>query len=138
MLKDKAYKYFIEQDNNCAESSLRAINEEYGLGLKDEDMKLVSAFGGGMGCGETCGALCGCMAALGSMAVDGRAHATEGFSAKCGQLYAQFVEKLGSANCLELKKLYRNDETRCLKTVELGLETFEAFAGENGLTEREN
>ena len=33
----------------------------------------------------------------------------------------------------ELKEMYRNDEVRCLKTVELGLEVFEAYAKEKGL-----
>ncbi|MBQ6540155.1 MAG: hypothetical protein IJL71_03935, partial [Oscillospiraceae bacterium] len=37
------------KDHNCAESALLAISEEYGLGLGPEEMKLVSAFGGGMG-----------------------------------------------------------------------------------------
>ena len=29
--------------------------------------------------------------------------------------------------------MYRSDEVRCLKTVELGLDVFEAYAKENGL-----
>ena len=49
MLKDKAYEYFITKDHNCAETVLLAISEEYGLGIGPEEMKLVSAFGGGMG-----------------------------------------------------------------------------------------
>ena len=33
--------------------------------------------------------------------------------------------------------MYRNDEVRCLKTVELGLEVFEAYAKEKGLVPAE-
>ena len=55
MLKDKAYKYIISKDHNCAETALLAISEEYGLDIGPEEMKLVSAFGGGMGCGKLCG-----------------------------------------------------------------------------------
>ena len=83
MLKDKAYEYFITKDHNCAETALLAISEEYGLNIGPEEMKLVSAFGGGMGCGMLCGVLAGSMAALGRLAVNGRAHATRsapGFS----------------------------------------------------------
>ncbi len=132
MLKDKAYKYFIETDHNCAESALMAINEEYGLGLKPEDFYLVSAYGGGMGCEKLCGVLAGCMAACGRINVTGRAHATEGFKELCAGLVKAFEDRLGSSVCAELKPMYRSDEFRCLKTVELGLEVFEAYAKEKG------
>ena len=108
MIKSKAYEYFITQDHNCAETALLAIRDAYGLDIGPEEMKLVSAFGGGMGCGKLCGVLAGSMAALGRLAVN-------------------------STECEELKPMYRNDEVRCLKTVELGLDVFEAYAKENGL-----
>lgn len=133
MLKEKAYEYFIRKDHNCAESVLLAISEEYGLGIGPEEMKLVSAFGGGMGCGKLCGALAGGMAALGKLAVNGRAHTTADFGPLCAGLHEKFRTVLGSTQCEELKAMYRDDEVRCLKTVELALEVFEAYAGEKGL-----
>ena len=137
MLKDKAYEYFITKDHNCAETALLAISEEYGLNIGPEEMKLVSAFGGGMGCGMLCGVLSGSMAALGRLAVNGRAHATENFGPLCAGLFEAFKTGLGSVKCEELKAMYRNDEVRCLKTVELGLEVFEAYAKEKGLVPAE-
>ena len=137
MLKDKAYKYFITKDHNCAETALLAISEEYGLGIGPEEMKLVSAFGGGMGCGKLCGVLAGSMAALGRLAVYGRAHATEDFGPLCAGLCEKFETGLGSLKCADLKAMYRNDEVRCLKTVELGLEVFEAYVKEKGLVPAE-
>ena len=83
MIKSKAYEYFITQDHNCAETALLAIRDAYGLDIGPEEMKLVSAFGGGMGCGKLCGVLAGSMAALGRLAVNGRAHATENFGPLC-------------------------------------------------------
>lgn len=133
MLKEKAYKYFISKDHNCAESVLLAVSEEYGLDIGAEEMKLVSAFGGGMGCGKLCGALAGGMAALGKLAVNERAHATENFGALCSGLCEKFKTVLGSTECAELKPIYREDDVRCLKTVELGLDVFEAYAKEQGL-----
>ena len=133
MLKEKAYEYFITRDHNCAESALLAISEEYGLNIGPEEMKLVSAFGGGMGCGKLCGVLAGSMAGLGKLAVKEKAHATENFGPLCAGLCEAFRARLGSTECAELKPIYRNDEVRCLKTVELGLEVFETYAGENGL-----
>ena len=133
MLKDRAYEYFITKDHNCAETALLAISKEYGLGIGPEEMKLVSGFGGGMGCGKLCGVLAGSMAALGRLAVNGRAHATEDFGPLCAGLCEKFEADLGSLKCADLKAMYRNDEVRCLKTVELGLEVFEAYAKEKGL-----
>ena len=86
-----------------------------------------------MGCGMLCGVLAGSMAALGRLAVNGRAHATENFGPLCAGLFEAFKARLGSVKCEELKAMYRNDEVRCLKTVELGLEVFEAYAKEKGL-----
>ena len=56
MLKDKVYKYYVEQGMNCAEAMLLGANEEYGLGLSPESAKLIGGFGGGMGRRKTCGA----------------------------------------------------------------------------------
>ncbi len=133
MLKDRAYEYFITKDHNCAESALLSISEEYGLGIGPEEMKLVSAFGGGMGCGKLCGVLAGSMAALGKLAVNEKAHATENFGPLCAGLCEAFQAGLGSLKCEDLKAMYRNDEVRCLKTVELGLDVFETYAKEKGL-----
>lgn len=127
MLRDRAEKYFIEQDFNCAETALRAIRDEYSLDIAEDDLKLVSAFGGGMGCGKTCGVLCGCLAAYGKMNVKNRAHEDKSFAVRCKTFCELFNKKLGNTQCSELKIVYRNDKTRCLKTVELGLEAFEEF-----------
>ena len=77
MLRDRVKEYYLEKDYNCAETTLHCINDEYGLGLTDEQIKLASGFGAGMGCGQTCGVLCAGIAALGKLLVDQRAHNTE-------------------------------------------------------------
>ena len=48
---------FLDGNYNCAEVVLLWADERYGLGIPAEDVRLVSGFGGGMGCGENCGAL---------------------------------------------------------------------------------
>ena len=127
MLRDKVKKYYMEQDYNCAETILRCINEEYQLGLTEDDFKMVSAFGAGMGCGSSCGALCGAMAALGRLLVKTRAHATEGFKDVCGDYVAAFRDKLGNIDCSELVKVYKKEDVRCLETVCLAADVFEEF-----------
>ena len=127
MLRDNVKKYYLEQDYNCAETILRCIDEEYGIGLTEDDFKLVSAFGGGMGCGSSCGALCGAMAALGRLTVNTRAHATDGFKDTCADLVEAFRNKLGNTDCSELVKVYKKDDVRCLETVCLAADVFEEF-----------
>ena len=104
MLQETAKICYLEQDYNCAESVLRAANQEYGLGLKEEALRLVAGFGGGMGCGEVCGALSGLIAALSEMRVRDRAHTTPGFSEECAEWVASFEKKTGGLRCCELKK----------------------------------
>ncbi len=129
-MEDRAYDYFITQDYNCAESILRLADERYGLGLREQDFKLVSAFGGGLGCEKTCGALCGALAAIGRLRVEDRAHATENFKELCAGFVQRFEDELGSINCDALKLKYRNEETRCLKTVVLAAHVMDAYLKE--------
>lgn len=133
MLKEKALSYFLEQDYNCAESTLHALNDEYKLGLTKEDIKLVSGFGGGCGCGIVCGALAGGIAALGRLTVPERAHATPGFKESCGEYCAAFAAKLGSTECRELKPRYFREDVRCAAVIEAAAECFEAFTAEKGI-----
>ena len=109
---------FLDGDYNCAETVLLWANERYGLNVAPEDVKLVSGFGGGLGCGETCGALLGAVAALSKAMVEDRAHATPGFGGSCAELVRRFRADLGSIECTELKENYRRPDVRCLYVVE--------------------
>lgn len=126
MLADIAERYYLEGDYNCAESVLLAANEAYGLGLDPQVCyRLVSAFGGGMGCGVVCGALAGSMAALGQEAVTGRAHTTEGFKALCAGCVRDFTDTLGGRDCAQLKPKYFSRDTHCLTTVRMACDVLE-------------
>ena len=109
---------FLDKDYNCAEAVLLWADERYGLGVAPEDVKLVSGFGGGLGCGENCGALLGAMAAFSKAQVRDRGHATPGFKEACAGLTDRFRADLGSIRCTELKEKYRRPDVRCLYVVE--------------------
>ena len=49
---------------NCCERILRGANIAYDLGMREEDMRVSAAFGGGMGIGSTCGAIAGALMVL--------------------------------------------------------------------------
>lgn len=120
-------EYYLVKDFNCAETSLRCINDEYGLELTQEEIKLVSGFGAGLGCGHACGALCAGVAALGKLLVDERAHNTEGFGGKCKEYVEAFTSSLGDTMCQELVKTYKKEDVRCLETVLRAADVFETY-----------
>ena len=109
---------FLDGNYNCAEAVLLWADERYGLNVAPEDIRLVSGFGGGLGCGENCGALLGAVAALSKVLVQDRAHLTPGFKAACAELVTRFREDLGGIECTELKEKYRRPDVRCLYVVE--------------------
>lgn len=136
MLRDYVRDYFLGDDFNCAETTLRVINDRYGLGLREDDFKLVSGFGAGCGCGNICGALAGAIAAMGVMMVPQRAHATPGFKECCGEYCARFSEALGGTQCCDLRPRYFREDIRCAEAIEAAADCFEAFAREKGLPEK--
>lgn len=126
MLREHATHYYMEDNCNCAEAVLLAANQEYGLGLPEDSVKLVGGFGGGMGCGNACGALCGAIAALGAKKMGRRAHDNPGFRQDCARLVKEFEEALGHSQCAELKKLHATQAQRCLKTVQVACDVLES------------
>ena len=137
MNNHKLRRYYLEKDYNCAETILRAANEEYHLGLNEDSFRLVSGFGGGMGCGGTCGALSSAMAVISMFLVEERAHATEGFKEKCANFCQTFERELGSTKCSVLKEKYTQEDSRCYKTVEISYRLLENFLAAEGLIEAE-
>ena len=125
MIHDHTRKFFIEGNCNCAESTLLAASEALGFGLTQEDAKLVSAFGGGMGCGSTCGALAGAMAALGKCCVGQNAHSTKGFREQCAALKANFERRCGSTFCSDIRPQYAQNPDRCLAAVNAAADALE-------------
>lgn len=111
-------KYYLQLDYNCAESVLLAANETLGLGLGEEDYKLISAYGAGMGCGRTCGAVLVALGIMGKLMVSPRAHSTPDFGPKCQELVELLERELGSTVCAELKPIYKTEDRRCIATVE--------------------
>ncbi len=132
MLKDTAKRYCKELGCNCAESTLLAVSDEYGLGLGPEDAKLMGGFGGGLGSGLTCGALCGAVAALGKMHLETVAHAAPEFRGLCAEYVAAFREAMGGTECSVIKPLYFVPGKGCIAAIQKAADTFEAFADAHG------
>ena len=116
-LGEYAKKYYLEEGLNCAVSVLLGANDFYGLGLEKEDAKLVTAFGGGMGCGNLCGALAGAMAALGKAVLPEDKMYTPEFRDVCAGFVTAFTEKWGTTLCRPIKEANVTPEERCGKTV---------------------
>lgn len=125
MLKERATQYY-QQGYNCAETIIRAANDEYQLGLTEDAMRLCAGFGGGMGCGKACGALCGGISVLSAKLVETKAHDCPELRAQCTKLVAAFNRILGNTECKNLKLKYHDPETRCLNTILLGCEALDS------------
>ncbi len=127
MLKEKAKRYFLMENCNCAEALLRAADEEYEMKLTDETLRSVGGFGGGFGCGMTCGALCGAMAALSVKLVEGKAHETPDFRQISGDFARLFCREAGGSQCDSLKPVYFQEEGRCVGLVEKTADLLEGY-----------
>lgn len=114
---EKIRKLYLEEGYNCAEATLLAMAEEKGMDLNREEIKMLGAFGGGLGCGEACGALCASIAIIGRLMIDEKAHETEGLKKRCSEYVENFRNKMGSINCRDLKPVNTVEGQRCLKTV---------------------
>lgn len=86
---------------NCAESIVKAINEEKNLNIP---VSVASPFGAGMTVGSTCGAITGALMVLG--AVTGRETSEEqnGSRLVAKDVMNKINEKYGTFECRELKK----------------------------------
>lgn len=123
MLIEKVRKFYEDEyDLNCAETILYAANEEYDLNLTKETFKTMAAFGGGMAIEDTCGVATGAISVLGIMFTDERAHESDYVKVLTKEFMEAFKERCSTLNCAKLKELYRNDEIRCIKIVEVGAE----------------
>lgn len=116
-LGEKAKNYYVNEHLNCAVSVLLGANDVYNLGLTREDAKLVTAFGGGMGCGNLCGALAGAMAALGKAILPQDVMYAPEFRDVCAGFVAAFTEKWGTTLCAPIKEANATPDERCGKTV---------------------
>lgn len=113
---DNVTKY-RRQGYTCAESTLLAANDAWDLGLKEDSIKLMGGFGGGMHCGYVCGAISGGIAALSSKYRQGSGHNSPLLSVKC-KLFVETVEKrLGYLRCDELAPIYKTPDGNCTPTV---------------------
>ncbi|MCI1945749.1 C-GCAxxG-C-C family (seleno)protein [Clostridium luticellarii] len=97
----KRVSEFHKEGYNCAESIVKAINEEKELNIP---VSMASPFGSGMTVGTTCGAVTGALMALGS--VKGRETSKESNETKkvTKEVMNRIKEKYGTFQCLELKK----------------------------------
>ena len=132
MLKDYVGKYYFDQNYNCAESVLRAANDYYQLGLHDRDMIIQAGFGAGIQSGMTCGAFLSAVSVLSFKYVEQKAHESEHVSPVVNRLIAQFLQRMESLQCAEIKPRVFVEGKRCLATVEAACDAIEAVLADYG------
>ncbi|WP_446898587.1 C-GCAxxG-C-C family (seleno)protein [Clostridium sp. LBM24168] len=92
---------FHKEGYNCAESIVKAVNEEKKLNIP---VSIASPFGSGMTVGTTCGAVTGALMALGS--IKGRETSKESNETRkiTKEVMNRVKEKYGTFECSKLKK----------------------------------
>lgn len=127
MFKEKAIEMWdVSKDLNCAETILYAANDYYNLNLTKETLKVMSSFGGGLAIGETCGAAAGAVGTIGIMFTETRGHQSPKTRELTALFMQKFYDKLGSYNCIKLKKKYKYDDSRrCLVMIETAADALE-------------
>lgn len=130
MLKDLLPKYYFDLNYNCAETILRAGNDYYELGLHDNDMKLVAAYGAGIQCGNTCGAVLAGAAILSMKYVEAKAHESEDIRPVVVKMMQKFNAVYGSTLCKDIKPQSFKPEYRCQKTIETACDILEEVIAE--------
>lgn len=119
MLMDKINKYYTKEYNlNCAEVMIYSASDEYNLNLKNETLKAMSSFGGGMGIESVCGTITGSLAVIGILFTKEKAHEGERVKKLCQELFQKFEAKLGTNNCTALKAKYKEEDIGCRVMIE--------------------
>ena len=92
---------YHKEGYNCAESVLKAFNEDTGL---DIPIAIASPFGGGMTVGSTCGAITGALMAVGALKGRNSSEEKNNSRALTREIINKVKEKYGTLECIELKK----------------------------------
>ena len=117
-LGEIAKKYYVDEKMNCAVSVLLGASDVYNLGLTKNDAKLITGFGGGIGCGNLCGALAGAVSALGRILLEEDEIYSPALHDACAGFVTAFTEKWGTTLCAPIKEVNVTDPVnRCSKTV---------------------
>lgn len=124
MLKDIVKKYYT-QGYNCAESLTRAGNEYYNLGLDNNALKMVGAFGGGFHVGDVCGALSGSACIISSKYIETKAHDSADLKPLMLNFVRAFQSHFSSRLCSKIKAKFYSKEVNCLNTVQITAEILE-------------
>ncbi|MBW6411208.1 C-GCAxxG-C-C family (seleno)protein [Clostridium weizhouense] len=92
---------FHKEGYNCAESVLKAFNEENGLNIP---VSIASPFGSGMTVGSTCGAITGTLMAVGMLKGRNTNEEVNNSRTVTREVINKVKEKYGTIECIELKK----------------------------------
>lgn len=131
---DHIEEIYLAEGRNCAETLYRAGLLSRGRIASLEGCLAMLGFGGGLSVGSVCGAIAGGVAALGCLlGGDGEDEETvERCKEAVAKFYALCSAAFASADCDDIKPVWRREETRCLRVVETTAELLEQVLQEYG------
>ncbi len=124
-LKDCIQDYYFQNNYNCAEAMIHAGNDYYGLGISENDMRMVAGYGAGLQCGQTCGAIISAVSLLSMRYVAKNAHSSPDITITSNMLIKRFKDKYDSLLCKDIRPKSFQKEIRCLNTINFACDTLE-------------
>ena len=118
---------YLAEGRNCAETLYRAALRSRGRAASPAECLAMLGFGGGFSVGSVCGAIVGGVAALGCLlGGDGVEETTvERCKDAVAEFYALCNEAFDAVDCEDIKPVWREEETRCLRVVNRTAELLE-------------
>ncbi len=135
MLEERCLSYY-QQGYNCAEAMIRAANQEYGLNINDDDIKLFAGYGLGMGSMLTCGLATVGVAIYSRLAVKTKAHETPDFIQGAHRYMEGFAKAVGSSSCAQLRQTSYDKVTKCQSSVQAACRYTQSFLTEMHLIKK--
>jgi C_GCAxxG_C_C family probable redox protein len=124
----EAIRHFRDKtkyDYSCSETMVAAADLAYGLNLPPEVLRVMAPFSGGLLTEDVCGILTGGLGVIGLMYTNHVAHDSEQMMEVSKAYMDGFRYRFATTQCVELKPVYRTEETGCTDLILLGAEVLQ-------------
>ncbi len=118
-------------DYSCSETMVAAANKAYALNLPPQVLRVMAPFSGGLLTEDVCGILTGGLAVIGLLYTNHVAHDSDQMVEVSKAYISQFKETFSTAQCVDLKAVYRDEQTGCTDLIIQGAAVLEAIIEAN-------
>lgn len=118
-------------DYSCSETMVAAADKAFNLQLPPQVLRVMAPFSGGLLTEDVCGILTGGLAVIGLLYTNHVAHDSEQMMEISRAYIAAFKNSFATAQCLDLKVVYRDEATGCTDLILKGAEVLQEILNDN-------